>query len=446
MLTRREVLAGLPASAWAAAPSRPNLIFILIDDLRWDALGCSGHPFSRTPNIDRIAAEGVRFTNAFVTTPLCSPSRASYLTGQFVHKHGVTGNGDNAALSHRLVTFPKLLRDSGYETAYAGKWHMGTDDSPRPGFDRWVSFRGQGQFDDPQINVDGKSSQVNGYMTDIVTQHALDFVNAARSKPFCLYLAHKAVHGPFTPAARHAKDFADQPIRRAPSFEGNFAGKKALVRDVPGQPKHGQGPGSADELIRNQLRCLRSIDEGVGRIYDALRDTGRLEDTAIVFTSDNGYFWGEHRLGDKRWAYEESIRIPMLMRLPGKIPAGRLVDQFALNIDIAPTMLALAGERAPKTMQGRSLLPVMGTKPRRWRESFLSEYFQEERFPKTPSWQAVRNRRFKYIHYTDLDGMDELYDLSTDPHEMRNIIDDRGATATTADMKKELTRLLKETA
>src|ERR1043166_5929515 len=179
------------ASRAAEAPTRPNIIFILVDDLRWDALGCMGHPFVKTPNIDRIATEGALFKNFFVSIPLCSPSRGSFLTGQYAHTHGVTDNGDHAALSHKLITFPRLLHDAGYETAYVGKWHMGNDDSPRPGFDRWVSFKGQGAYEDPSINVDGTASKVTGYMTDILNEHALNFVKAEHKKPFALYLAHK---------------------------------------------------------------------------------------------------------------------------------------------------------------------------------------------------------------------------------------------------------------
>src|SRR5687767_3731535 len=191
------------------ADRRPNIIFILVDDLRWDELGITGHPFLKTPNIDRIGREGAVFRNAFVTTPLCSPSRASFLTGQYVRTHGIRGNGDNSARSHQLVTFPRLIQQAGYETAYVGKWHMGNDDSPRPGFDRWVSFKGQGAHVDPQLNIDGRQEKATGYMADILTDHAVDFLKKPRAKPFLLYLSHKAVHGPFVPAERHRGLFAD---------------------------------------------------------------------------------------------------------------------------------------------------------------------------------------------------------------------------------------------
>jgi N-acetylglucosamine-6-sulfatase len=434
--------AGLPAPARAAPP---NLVFILTDDQRWDALGCAGHPFLQTPHMDRLAREGVRFRNAFVTTPLCSPSRASFLTGQYVHTHRVTGNRDHNARSHELVTFPRLLREAGYTTAYVGKWHMGNDDTPRPGFDRWVSFRSQGAYLNPQLNIDGKSSKVEGYMTDLLTDHAVEFLNRPHTKPFALYLAHKAVHGPFTPADRHKDLFADQPIPRAPNARDTLEGKPVLQRPVGNLPPLGPGTGSGDALIRNQLRTLVAVDDGLGRVLQALEEKKRLDDTVVIFTSDNGYFWGEHGLGDKRAAYDESIRIPLLMRYPRLIKAGTTLDAFALNIDIAPTLLDLAGVPIPEGLHGRSLVPLFKGDTRTARRAFLTEYFAEPMYPRIPSWQAVRSARWKYICYTGLEGMDELYDLQVDPYEMKNVIQEPGAQAALGEMKAELDRLLKET-
>jgi arylsulfatase A-like enzyme len=430
-------------AARAGAPQRPNVVFILVDDLRWDALGCTGHPFSKTPNLDRLAKEGALFKNAFVTTPLCSPARGSFLTGKYVHSHGVKGNADNAALSHQLATFPRLLHDRGYETAYVGKWHMGNDDTPRPGFDRWVSFKGQGQHVDPMINIDGQAMKATGYMADILTDHSVEWVKKPHAKPFCLYLAHKAVHGPFVPAPRHKDLFADQPIKRAPNAQDTNEGKPALTRKIGNMPTPGPGTGSGDELIRNQLRMLVAIDEGVGKLLQALEETKQLANTLVVFTSDNGYFWGEHGLGDKRWAYEESIRIPLLMRWPRRIKAGTTMEQMVLNVDIAPTVLDAAGVNVPKEMQGRSILPLFGG-GKEWRKSALLEYFMEPRFPRTPTWQAVRTDRWKYIRYPELEGMDELYDLKADPHEMKNRIQDPSAQDALKEMKTELDRLVKQ--
>src|SRR5437660_6917975 len=435
--SRREALGAMAAPLLAKDEARPNFLFILIDDLRYNALGCTGHPFVKTPNIDRIAREGVTFTNAFVTTPLCSPSRASYLTGRYVRSHRVLGNGDNAALSHQLVTWPKLLHDAGYETGYAGKWHMGTDDSPRLGFDRWVSFRGQGVYNDPPLNVDGRRIQATGYITDILTDYSVEFLKKPRSKPFVMYLAHKAVHGPFIPAERHKDLFAKETIVRSANAKDNLDGKPVMQRPIDGAPAvTPQAVGSSDELIRNQLRCLTAIDEGVGRILKTLEETGQLDNTLVVFTSDNGYFWGEHHLGDKRWAYEESLRIPMFMRYPKRIKAGSKIGQMVMNVDMAPTMLELGGASTPADVQGRSITPLFKGSVKNWRTSFLSEYFEEPQQKRTPSWQAVRNRQWKYIHYTELEGMDELYDLKKDAGEMKNLIHD--APAQLSALKKDL--------
>ncbi len=431
----------------AEEPSRPNIVFILVDDLRVDSLGCTGHPFSKTPNIDRLAREGATFRNAFVTTPLCSPSRASFLTGLYAHEHGVRDNRNYDGLSHRLVTFPRLHRDAGYETAYVGKWHMGTDDSPRPGFDRWVSFKGQGQYADPVLNIDGEVKKTEGYITDILSDHAVAFLERRHERPFALYLSHKAVHGPFTPAGRHSGLYADQPIPRPESAEDSLEGKPAVTRKEARAPtkraaaKKARRRGTGTEVIRNQLRALRSIDEGVGRILEALERAGRLDETLVIFTSDNGYFWGEHGLGDKRWAYEESIRIPLLMRLPGLIEAGSTIDRIALNVDIAPTLLDLAGVAIPADFHGRSLVPLLRGEAIPWREAMLAEYVQEERYPQTPSWQAVRTGRWKLIRYTELEGMDELYDLRADPHELRNLIREPDARSALEALEAELARL-----
>ncbi len=430
-------MAAFATPVLAQQPPRPNFVFILCDDLRFNALGYSGHPFVKTPNIDRIAREGAVFTHAFATTPLCSPSRASYLTGRYVRSHGVTDNTDHNELSHKLITWPRMLHDAGYETSYAGKWHMGNEDMPRPGFDRWMSFKAQGAYVDPALNIDGERIKKTGYVTDLLTDFTVEFLRKPRTKPFVAYLAHKAVHGPFVPAERHKDLFANETIVRNPNAQDDFAGKPVLQRQIEGVPAI-TGPGSSDDLIKNQLRCLTAVDEGVGKILKALEDTRQLDNTFFVFTSDNGYFWGDHKLGDKRWAYEESLRIPMAMRYPKLIKAGTKFDQLVLNVDMAPTMLELAGVKPPANFQGRSVLPIFKGTASNWRTSFFAEYFMEKNYPRVPNWQAVRDGQWKYIHYQDLQGMDELYDLKADPYEMKNLIHDAPKVAPA--MKKELER------
>jgi len=458
------MIAGSVCLAPANRPQqrRPNIIFILIDDLRWDDLGISGHPFVRTPNIDRIGREGAQFRNAFMTTPLCSPSRASFLTGQYPHTHGITDNVDRSAASHKLITFPLLLQQSGYETAFIGKWHMGNDDSRRPGFDRWVSFKGQGSYVNPEINEDGKDVNPGGYITDLLTGYATEFIKRRHSKPPLVYLAHKAIHPEvmqhddgsvnladaerFIPAERHRRLFIGKKIPRRPSAMLAPVGKPALQRKIGDLPPLGASTATPDESVLGRLRSLMAIEEGVGKIIKALKETNQLDNTVIVLTSDNGYFYGEHGLSvERRLAYEESIRMPLLIRYPTAVKAGTVRDEFALNIDLAPTLLEWAGVSVPGRIEGHSLVPLLKASRTEWRKSFLIEYYSDRVFPRIRDmgYKAVRNERWKYIHYFELEGMDELYDLKADPYEMTNIINQPDAVKIVEELKREMQRLLK---
>lgn len=447
-----------PGQSASAQPKRPNIVFILIDDLRWDEMD---YPFVRLPHLQRIAREGVRFRNAFVTTPLCSPSRASFLTGQYAHKHGITDNTDRSARSHQLLTFPRLLRDAGYETAFLGKWHMGVDDSARPGFDHWISVPGQGQYIDPVFNVNGARRTVRGYFTDILSGFAVEFVKRKRAKPFVLFIAHKGVHpdvhqaadgtatdlrdNPFLPAERHKNLYADASIPRRPSHGKPPEGKPALRRQIGNLPPLGPHTATDDETIRNRLRMLASVDDGVGELLKALEENGQLDNTLIVFTSDEGYFYGEHGLSEeRRLAYEESIRIPLYMRWPPRIKAGSVVSEEALNIDLAPTLLELAGAPAVKEMDGRSLAPLLLGRKVPWRDSFLIEYYSDTVFPRVykMGYKAIRTKRWTYIRYVDLEGMDELYDLQADPYQMKNLIAHPAAQPELRKLRAQLDKLL----
>ena len=447
----------------AEPPPRPNVVVILVDDLRWDELGSTGHPFAKTPNIDRVAREGALFRNAFVTTPLCSPSRASFLTGQYAHTHGITDNTDRSAASHQLVTFPLLLHRAGYETAFIGKWHMGNDDSARPGFDRWVSFKGQGTYLDPDINEDGKARRVPGYITDILNDHAASFIKRPRRAPFLLYLAHKALHPEvtqnndgtidlaaaerFIPAERHRALYADRVMPRRPNAMRPPQDKPALRRQIGDLPALGATTGTRDEVMRARLQTLMAVDDGVGKIFEALAETGQLDRTIIVVAGDNGYFYGEHGLSvERRLAYEESIRMPLLVRYPAVVRRPRQLDQLVLNLDLAPTVLTLAGVPVPGDMQGRPLVPLLSGERPAWRDSFLVEYFSDTVFPRIlkMGYTAIRTHRWKYIRYLELEGMDEIYDLGVDPYEMRNLIDEPAARPALERMRTELRRLLKD--
>jgi N-acetylglucosamine-6-sulfatase len=454
-------------AAGAAGPGgRPNIVFVLLDDVRFDDLGYAGHPFVRTPNIDRIAKEGVDFRNSFAVTPLCSPNRASILTGQYAHTHGITDNVDRSQLSHELITFPLLLQQAGYETAFIGKWHMGVDSTRRPGFDEWLSIQGQGEYFDPEVDDNGVVRRIQGYATDVFTDRSIEFIEAERDKPFLLYLSHKAVHpniyqaadgsikdippdGGFTPPARLKSAYAGAPVPRRPNTRTYAAGKPALLRPIEGLPPLGPATGTPDDVVLNRLRMLTAADEGLGRIIAALEKSNQLDNTLIVVTSDHGYFYGEHGLNEeRRLAYEETARAPMAMRFPRMIPASTVAEEFVLSVDLAPTFLEIGGAKAPAGLHGRSLLPLMrGTSPADWRRSILIEYFSDKVWPrlKTMGYQAIRTERWKLIHYSELSGMDEMYDLVSDPFEITNVVDRPDAQAERARLLEELSQLLEDT-
>jgi N-acetylglucosamine-6-sulfatase len=444
----------------SAGPHRPNFIVILIDDLRWDELGCMGHPYVKTPSIDRIAGEGALCRNAFVVAPLCSPSRASLLTGLYPHSHGITDNTNRSAQSYTLKTFPKALQDAGYETAFIGKWHMGNDPEPRPGFDYWVGMPGQGASVDPDLFEDGHMAKVPGYVTDIFTDRAVSFLRRPHSRPFLLYLPHKAIHpnvtqrddgtlsdpsaDTFIPAKRHEQLYADVRIPRRPNVDDTLQGKPALTRNLDGVAPLGSGTGSSDKVILGRQRMLAAVDEGVGQILETLEQTHQLDNTVVVFTSDEGYFYGEHHLSvERRLAYEESVRIPLLIRYPRLIRAGSTLDEMVLNIDLAPTLLELSGTQATIGTHGRSMVPLLRGEAVRWRSSFLVEYYSDNVFPRVRNmgYTAVRGQRYKYTRYNELLGMDELYDLQTDPYEMRNLVAERAGQAVLPQMQAELEKL-----
>jgi arylsulfatase A-like enzyme len=451
-------------SLYASPGGKPNIVFVLVDDLRWDDLGCTGAQFVESPGIDRVASEGAIFRNAFSTTPLCSPSRASILTGQYAHTHGIVDNLERGPQSHKLATFPQELQKAGYETAYMGKWHMGNDNTPRPGFDDWFCLKGQGTSFDSEANENGKPVQTKGYVTDVLNARALEFVKRPHEKPFMLYLSHKAIHpetaqGPdgklsdpsasnFIPAPRHEKLYEGVKVARRPSAEVPPTDKPALQQKLPGLPPLGPETGSKDSAILNRLRMLASVDEGVGQLLDALAESGELNNTLFVVAGDHGYFYGEHGLStERRLAYEEAARVPLIMRYPKLIAAKTAPEALVQVIDLAPTFVEVAGGAIPSPYQGRSLVPLMqGETPADWRDAVLLEYWTDTVFPRVHQmgYQAVRTERWKYIRYVDLEGADELYDLESDPYEVKNLISDPAAADELATMKSKLEELLAE--
>jgi N-acetylglucosamine-6-sulfatase len=428
----------MPKSMFAGAQAarRPNIVFILTDDQRYDAMSCAGHPWLKTPNMDRLAKEGVLFNNAFVTTSLCSPSRGSFLTGCYAHTHEVFANSGRDP-NPSIPTFAQLLRKAGYETAFIGKWHMAGADSPRPGFDHWVSFSGQGRYDANKLNVDGKTVRSEIYITDELTNYAVRFLKEEYTRPFMLYLSHKAVHAPFKPAKRHENLYSDVEIKSQHNPNDNLDTKPEWGRKMDKKWK---------SQILGYMQALVAVDESLGRVLEALEDKNILDNTVVIFAGDNGYFHGEHGgLWDKRAAYEPSIRIPLLMRYPRLARPASTCDEMVLNIDLAPTLLELAGVPIPATMQGRSWLSVL--KGQRGRKSFLYEYFAEaDRRFRRPTVLAVRTKQWKYVTYPLADGLtDELYDMKNDPEELNNLIAEPERADVVGRMKAELERLKTET-
>ena len=449
------------ASAAAAAEPRPNILLVVVDDLRFDDFGAAGHPFARTTHLDRLAREGAQFKNFFAVTPLCSPSRANILTGLETRHHGILDNTDRSPRSHALPTFARNLHAAGYHTGFIGKWHMGNDPTPRPGFDYWVAMKGQGEVADPELYENGRLARVPGYVTDIFTERAVSFLQQRRTAPFLLILSHKALHpnkvqradgtteaigeGGFIPAERHKTLYAGaQPARR-----GNYAvppkGKPALERPIPGLKPLGPNTVTPDETIRDRLRMLAAVDEGLGQILAELEKQGTLNQTVVMVIGDNGYFYGEHGLSEeRRLAYEESVRLPLLVRYPPQVKAGAEPTGMALTTDLAPTILELAGAPALPGIDGRSLVPLFARTPADWRKSFLIEYTTDIVFPRTlkMGYDAVRTERYKFIRYRELAGMNELYDLQQDPFELTNLIGSPAAVGLRQQMETELARLL----
>ena len=387
---------------------RPNILVILIDDLRYDEFGAGGHPYMKTPHIDRIAREGALFERAFHTTPICSPNRASMLTGQYACRHGIIDNVARDLASHRIPNFHVELQRLGYETAHLGKWHMGNNGRPRPGYDFWVAYDGHGRLNDPKLNEHGEYVQRQGYITDIMNEMAVAFLKRPHAKPWSLWFAHKAVHpdaeqaadGTFkmdgyVPAERHKDLYRGCVFPRKP----NMLPPEEVVKQKPAWAEAielRKRPESRElldaihsgeqEEIRLRAAMMAAVDEGVGMLFAALEETGQLDDTFILFLGDNGYFFGEHCIGpERRFAYEEGIRSPFLVRYPKRVRGGSRVKDLVLCQDIAPTVLELAGAKPGKHIQGRSLLPLFTGGSRKsgggWRKIVPDRVLGGERLP-----------------------------------------------------------------
>lgn len=439
--------------------SKPNIVFILTDDQAWNTLESYGkYPFLKTPNIERLAEEGIVFRNAFCTTSLSSPSRASIMTGCYAHTHGVYVNG-YADPDPKVPYLPTILQENGYETAFVGKWHMGHGDEPRNGFDYWLSFEGVGVYFDPRLNENGNKFIKNGYITDILNDYALQWLKKPRKKPFCLFVWHKAPHAPFTPAPRDSAAFNDAMVSNYKNWYDDMAEKPQWLRRLWMYGAHyqnwknSQGKPVPDKITPRPwdpqnskalgyLRTLLAVDKSVGEIREYLEANHMLDNTVFIYGSDNGFFLGAHQVGDKRLMYEEALRIPLIIRYPKLIKPGSINNNIVLNIDMAPTIIELAGGKVPENMQGTSMVPLLRNEKVNWRKSFLYEYFQEGYAPNYVTLLGVRNEHYKYITSPDVNNdIDELYDIQNDPEEMYNLINNPYYQSVKSEMIKKLDSL-----
>ena len=426
-----------------AAERKPNFLFIYTDDQRWDAMGVvqreqgerARFPWFKSPGMDRLAAEGVRFRNAFVTLSLCAPSRAAFLTGRYNHLNGITTN--SRPFPVESVTYATLLRAAGYKTAYIGKWHMGDQKGQRPGFDYSASFIGHGRYQDCPFEINGISGPTKGWVDDVSTDFAIEWMKQNREQPFSMVVGFKSPHNP--------RGGNNLPGRLRELYAGE------TTRPVPNCPvpspwqkpneQTGETPrGLADNAVHlDYLRHIAGVDENVARLLNSLDSLGLAEDTVVVYASDNGFFLGEHCSGDKRSLYDESLRIPFLVRYPRLFGKGTTVDEMVINVDLAPTFLDLAGVPAPPEMQGASWKDLAaGKKSANWRQSFFAEYYKE--LGEVPTCYAIRTATHKLVKYPNRPEWTEVFDLTADPYEIKNLASD---AALTAKLDAELSALMK---
>ncbi len=439
--------AGIQHDLYAAerlASKKPNFLFVYTDDHSWDSMGCvqkvqgdaGRYPWLKTPNMDRLAAEGVRFNNAFVTHSLCTPARSAFLTGQYNRVHGVQGNTCEYPANN--VSYSSLMTEAGYKTGYFGKWHHHRQSGKRPGFSTSASFLGQGKFMDEPFEIDGVKTPTKGYIDDVTTDFAIKFIEENRDNPFLAVVGFKAVHGPRTPRPSDENLYVGEKYRTTPNsnltppFKKDEPSKDEKVPEWKPLSKDGA----------KYFQCINGADFNLGRLLEALDRLGLVENTVVVYTTDNGLFFDEHRLGDKRYAYEGSIRIPFLLRYPRMAAKGSTSDKIILNIDVAPTFLELAGLKVPETMQGWSLKPILeGKAPEDWRKSFFYEYLIDREYPKVPPVQAVRTENAKLIRYPGNDDWTEMFDLKADPYETKNIFNDENAAGLRKELEGEFKRI-----
>jgi arylsulfatase A-like enzyme len=448
----------LSAAAVAAPAPRPNVVFVMSDDHAAHAISAYGSRVNETPGLDRLAREGMLFRNMFVTNSICTPSRAAILTGLYSHKNGVPVFN---RFDGSQTTVAKLLQAAGYHTGMIGKWHLGSDPT---GFDRWEILPGQGVYNDPVLyTATGEKTYSGRYATDVITDLGIDFIRERpKDRPFFLMLHHKAPHREWTPDEKHRLLFEGRTIPEPPTLWDDYATRTDALHEnrqrvaddlTPRDLKRDPPPGlEGKDLVRwkyqrymqDYLACVQSIDDNMGRLLDFLKESGLERDTIVVYTSDQGFFLGDHGLFDKRFMYEESLRMPFLVRWPAVVQPGSQAEAMALNVDFAPTFLEAAGVAVPATMQGRSLLPLLrGEVPADWRTAIYYRYYHDPGHHNTRAHYGVRTATHKLIYFWKKDQW-ELFDLRSDPAELRNLYGQPGQEAITADLKATLARLRKE--
>ena len=492
--SRRDVLAaaGLGTAGLALSPflstlraddgQRPNIVFIMADDHCTQAMSCYGSRVNKTPNLDRLASAGMRFDNCFCTNAICAPSRAVILTGKHSHLNGVPTNREE--FDGAQQTFPKLLQRGGYQTAMFGKWHLKSDPT---GFDHWDVLIDQGPYYNPTMIRNGEQVKRTGYTTDIITDITLDWLDNQRDveRPFLVMCQHKAPHRNWKPGPKHLTQFDGQELPEPDTLFDDWSGRGSASKqqemtvaehldehdlklaeqgelnqeqrkawDEAYDPKNKAFAAtdlSGDDLVRwkyqryakDYLRCVQSVDDNIGRLLTYLDQSGLAENTVVVYTSDQGWYLGEHGWYDKRWMYEESMRMPLLVRWPRAIKPGSVNADLCQNLDFAETFLDLAGVLIPGDMQGRSLVPVLkGQTPADWRTAVYYQYYENPAEHAVQRHYGVRTQRHKLIHFYKIDEW-ELYDLKNDPDEMKSVYGDSQYARVEAELKAELRRLRK---
>lgn len=448
--------------------NQPNIVYIMSDDHASQAISCYGSRINETPNIDRIANNGMRFDRVYCTNSLCAPSRATILTGNYSHINGVHGLSDE--FDARQQTFPKLMQQEGYQTAIVGKWHLGHHGNSDPaGFDYWNVLRRQGDYYDPEFWCNGEKIQKEGYVSDIITDDALDWLESRdSSKPFMLMLHHKAPHRRWIPPEYYRHLYEDIEFPEPETFFDSYesranAAKMADMRiedldeeDVKGVPPQGLSLPEVrswkyQRFIKDYLRCVKTVDDSVGRVLDYLDEQGLTENTIVVYTSDQGFFLGEHGWFDKRFMYEESLRMPFVMQYPEKITPNTVSDDMIINNDFAPTFLDFANIEPEEKMQGESFKSIcLGDKPENWRKSMYYRYWEHLTTHNVPAHYGIRTDNYKLVYYygdpLDVEGADsnktkpewELFDLSKDPLEINNVYNDPRYFQVVAKLKQQL--------